>query len=192
MFHPALKFYNQTFTRIFFYWLEVFKRTESDGWGSDGLHYGLTIVGLGDLGDLHHDGSLPVLPDAGQGHTEQEGSLGMETGLFGLLSRLICLMVTTRTLMKPILIPWKSFLLIINYSDSLNHFYFASSDSGGYWRIDRVLRQPINYGELFKLITGQNSVGDWWIKYSIPSGFFSLKIWPFKSMGNGKSKIVKA
>ena len=100
--------------------LEVFKRTEGDGRGDDGLHYGLAIVGLGDLGDLHHDGSLQVLPDAGQGHAEQEGSLVIGWIVWIVIKANI--RVTTRRLMKTILIPWKSFLLIINYSESFNHF----------------------------------------------------------------------
>ena len=115
MSQPALQFNNRSLTVKFPFLssLEVFKRTEGDGRGDNRLHYGLAIVGLRDLGDLHHDGSLQVLPDAGQGHAEQEGSLKVsEKNKFriGLLSRL---MVTTRTLMKPILIPWKSFRLII-------------------------------------------------------------------------------
>ena len=69
-------------------------------------------------------------------------------------------MVTTRTLMKPILIAWKSFRLIIACSILIHSIISASFDSGGYWTNDGDPRGDINYGELFKLITGQNSVGD--------------------------------
>ena len=77
MSQPALQFDNQSLAVrcLLLSSLEVFKRTEGDGWGDNRLHYGLAIVGLRDLGDLHHDGSLQVLLDAGQGHAEQEGGL---------------------------------------------------------------------------------------------------------------------
>lgn len=75
MSQPALQFNNQRLKSFLLNSLEVFKRTESYCWGEDGLYYWLSIVGLRDLGDLHHDGSLQVLPNAGQGHAEQEGSL---------------------------------------------------------------------------------------------------------------------
>ena len=115
MSQPALQLNNQSLTLKFFNSLEVFKRTEGDGRGDNRLHYGLAIVGLRDLGDLHHDGSLQVLPDAGQGHAEQEG--GLKDSEKNKFRNWIVIKAdgyhTTSTLMKAILIPWKSFRLII-------------------------------------------------------------------------------
>ena len=115
MSQPALQFNNQRLKSFLLNSLEVFKRTESYCWGEDGLYYWLSIVGLRDLGDLHHDGSLQVLPDAGQGHAEQEG--GLKVSEKNKFRNWIVIKAdvnhTTSTLMKAILIPWKSFRLII-------------------------------------------------------------------------------
>ena len=57
--------------------LEIFIRTEGDGWSSDGLQGGLAVLGEGQRADLHHHAALQELLHTRHGHHPQERRLNV-------------------------------------------------------------------------------------------------------------------